>query len=676
MKVITVKVQEDHLQTLSRVKKPILAIAELIWNGLDANANNIKVALNRNKFGCIDSVSVSDDGHGLPYMEVEAAFGSLGGSWKKETRHTRGKERLLHGKAGKGRFRAFFIGRDISWKTWYESDGEILTYQIIGRSGELLHFQIVDKKSSKRKKTGTEVEIREMQKEFTSLEPKKAVQEITEHFSLYISLYPSVNIKYDGTYIDPSQAMDSKKDYKLDEIKLKDKRKIAVNLTIIEWKNPTERKLYLCDSQGFTYYDVPSRIHAPRFNFTAYLKSVLIRELDEAGQLIFEEGHPDLQIILEAARRKLREHFKQRSIEEGGKIVEHWKKEKVYPYEGKPKDIIEQNERQVFDIVAINLPRYLPDFEGSDPKSKSLSLKLLRHALQTSPTTARLILGEVLDLPDDKQEEFGELLEKTSLEGIITASKIVADRLDFLKGLELLVFDPKSREQLLERRQLHRIIAEETWVFGEEFNLTVDDQSLTEVLKKHLKRRGEEIAIDEPVKREDGSEGIIDLMLSRRVPRPRAEEREHLIIEIKRPKQKIDGKAMAQIEDYAFAISGDERFKDVQTWWTYWALSNDISPNIRKKAKQQDRPEGMIYANKEGRMSIWVKTWSQVINDCRARLDFYQQKLRYSASNKTAIAYLREEYEKYLPGCFVDQTIPIVEVETSKNRETIHQQIK
>ena len=39
MKIVTVKVQEDHLESLSRVKKPILAIAELVWNGLDANAN-------------------------------------------------------------------------------------------------------------------------------------------------------------------------------------------------------------------------------------------------------------------------------------------------------------------------------------------------------------------------------------------------------------------------------------------------------------------------------------------------------------------------------------------------------------------------------------------------------------------------------------------------------------
>ena len=604
MKTITVEVQEDHLRTLARVKKPILAISELIWNGLDANANNIKVILNRNALGGIDSVTVRDDGHGIKNAEAEAAFGRLGGSRKRGSRTTKGKTRLLHGKAGKGRFRAFFIGRKVTWKTWYESNGETYTYEIVGRSDRLVEFQIGDPESCKRRITGTNVEITETQKDFISLDYEKAIQELTEHFSLYMSLYPFVKIKYDGILIDPREAMDSEIEYTLEEIELCDGKKASAKLTIVEWKNQTERKLYLCDNEGFTYHDIPARIHAPGFNFTAYLKTELVRELDEQALLVFEEAHPNLGIIVEIAKSKLRDHFKERSVEVAGRVVEKWKKEKVYPYKGKPQDIVERSERQVFDLVAINLPRYLPNFEEADQKSKSLSLRLLKHALRTSPTVARRILAEVLDLPEDKQEEFAQLLDKTSLEGIITASKIVADRLDFLKGLEILVFDPKSKEQLLERSQHHKIIAGQTWVLGKEYNLTVDDKSLTEELRKHLEAKGEDISIDEPVSREDGSAGIIDLMLSRRVPRPKAEERQHLIVELKRPKQKIDSKALAQIDDYAFAISADERFKDVQTWWTFWAVSNDISPNVRKKAKQQDRPEGMTYVDDEGKMTI------------------------------------------------------------------------
>ena len=118
---------------------------------------------------------------------------------------------------------------------------------------------------------------------------------------------------------------------------------------------------------------------------------------------------------------------------------------------------------------------------------------MLRQAIGSGPEELQLILNEVLDLPEQKQKELAKLLEEASLANVISASKLVADRLKFLNGLETLLFDPEHKSRLKERSQLHRIIADNnTWLFGEEFNLTVDDQSLTEVLRTHrnLNRQG------------------------------------------------------------------------------------------------------------------------------------------------------------------------------------------
>ena len=41
--------------------------------------------------------------------------------------------------------------------------------------------------------------------------------------------------------------------------------------------------------------------------------------------------------------------------------------------------------------------------------------------------------------------------------------------------------------------------------------------------------------------------GIVDLMLSRKVPQAKSEEREHLVVEIKRPTEKINPKVYTQI---------------------------------------------------------------------------------------------------------------------------------
>src|SRR5258708_9358722 len=82
MKIITVEVQPDHLQTIARVKRPLGAVAELIWNGLDADATQIDVELRRNQMEGLTAVLGSDNGHGLPYDGSEDAFQNLGGRLK------------------------------------------------------------------------------------------------------------------------------------------------------------------------------------------------------------------------------------------------------------------------------------------------------------------------------------------------------------------------------------------------------------------------------------------------------------------------------------------------------------------------------------------------------------------------------------------------------------------
>jgi hypothetical protein len=99
-----------------------------------------------------------------------------------------------------------------------------------------------------------------------------------------------------------------------------------------------------------------------------------------------------------------------------------------------------------------------------------------------------LLLGpasRVLDLPERKQRELAALLQETTLSAIMAAAKTVADRLKFISTLESIVSDPETKGRLKERSQLHKILAENTWIFGEEYNLWASDKDLTRVLEKH-----------------------------------------------------------------------------------------------------------------------------------------------------------------------------------------------
>lgn len=650
MKKLTVKVKGDHLQTLSRAKKPILAVAQLIWNSLDADARKVSVVLEDNMLGGLERIRVIDDGHGLGYEDALHEFSSLGGSWKRSQRRSK-QGRLLHGRLGKGRFRAFALGGIVTWRTAYSYNGSTKTYEIIAKSDDLTHYLVSDPSES-HSKPGTEVIVENIHKNFVSLRGDKAVQEIASHFALYLRQYPNVSIKYDRQIVSTVHLEMSVEEFLIENAKKSDGSKIDAKLTVIEWHQEAERSLYLCDSGGFSLAELPVGIRARGFNFTAYLKSDYIRDLDEEGVLELEELYPGLKELVDSARGLLRAHFRKRASQEASDLVRKWKDEKVYPYEEDAKNPIEEAERQVFDVCALNIHSYLPDFDEASHQSKHLAFRLLRNALETNPSAIQTILTEVLDLPKEKQSEFAELLRQTSLDAIITAARAVADRLSFLRGLELLLFDPISKKKLLERQQLHRILAQNTWIFGEEFNLTMDDQSLTELLKKHRQKFKEDVNIVDEVTREDGSRGFVDLVLGRRIPTPRGEDREHLVVELKRPNYKVDDTSLNQIRSYAFAVAEDERFRDTKTKWTFWLVSNDMTAGVHRQARQSQLPSGCVHDDADQNLCIWVKTWSKLISDCEGRLKFFQEQLQFSAGREDALVYLRREYQKYLPEVF------------------------
>jgi hypothetical protein len=103
---------------------------------------------------------------------------------------------------------------------------------------------------------------------------------------------------------------------------------------------------------------------------------------------------------------------------------------------------------------------------GGPRRSRKLALNLIKAALESGPTALQDVLLNVLDLPQDKVEELQILLNRTTLASVIEVSKRIANRLDFLSGLDALIFDADSKKQTLERRQLHRILANETWVLA------------------------------------------------------------------------------------------------------------------------------------------------------------------------------------------------------------------
>jgi hypothetical protein len=75
--------------------------------------------------------------------------------------------------------------------------------------------------------------------------------------------------------------------------------------------------------------------------------------------------------LLDIMKDQMRRHFLQRDAEKASGVVDRWKEEDIYPYEGPPKNVMEETERQMFDVVAVSLDSYVSDFKDVKPKAKS-----------------------------------------------------------------------------------------------------------------------------------------------------------------------------------------------------------------------------------------------------------------------------------------------------------------
>ena len=647
----TIEVQSDFLERQAKAK-PVQAVAELIWNSLDADATRVVVHLEYGELGMMKIV-VLDNGHGIPYEEAPIMFQHLGGSWKKTASITKTKGRYLHGYEGRGRFKVFALGNVAKWCVTYQAkDNNLRSYDITMLANNIREVRITDEESEESRERGVEIQISELHRDYRSLHTEDVIQEFTEIFALYLKDYRDVSIVYENQQIDPNAVIATTHKIDLKDI-IDEETAYPAEIEIIEWlsrRGLTTRGFYLCNDQGFPLSKVTTRFHLGEFHFSAYLKSPFITKLHGEAQLDLAEMNPVLNQCIEEAQQTIKSFFRGRTAERARSVVEEWKAENVYPYEGEAVSPLEDAERKIFDILAVTASNYMPDFQNTPPKKKAYDLRILRTVVEKSPDDLQIILNEVLGLPKRKQEELANLLREASLSSIISAAKVVADRLKFLSGLEQILFDKDKKERLKERAQLHKIIEDNTWLFGEEYNLSVSDKGLTAVLRAHLKIIGSDIIIDEPVKHISQKRGIVDLMLSRVLRRHRANEVEHLVVELKRPSVNIGDGEITQVEKYAISVAEDERFHLVDgIKWTFWAISDDIE----KYAIYRMDDRGVILS--KDNITIGIKTWGQIIGENKARLQFFQEKLEHQVDDDSALQHLQNKYHEFLSGVVTEK---------------------
>ncbi len=630
MTILTLKAQQDHLEKIASTRDPIKALAEFVWNALDADADKVDVEFEKNGLGGIEAIVVRDNGEGISGQHARRDFENVGASWKRKTTRTNA-QRAMHGKEGQGRLRFFSLANNAQWDTCYHDGEQRAKLTIKISAGSLKTADVSDAQSVDDGAIGTVVQLSSLKETFDWLVAEEARSEFSAIFAPYVMQYPGITISYDKRQIEPTETIVHSHEFPVQTVICSGRTVNDLVIKVIEWNsNVGSRKLHFGGESGVVLGSQAANVTAPDFNFSAYAYSPFFQEIADANLLDFDElNDPDFAQVVNHVRDTLGGYFRMRQAERSGHLIDELKAAGVYPYEGDPKDEVERRERQVFDIATHAVTSYSRDFKRSDNPQKRITLSLLREAVRHNPESVSNILHAVFNLPKVRQDEFAGLLNRTGLASIIAASSLIADRVVVLEVLKGMVFDPKHRRSIKERGELDALIRDNTWIFGEHFHITLAESGLTKVMER-VSRELASQSTRRKIRKADGKVGRVDSFLGRVIPHPDGERREFLLLELKRPSLVVTRRELDQLEDYVNAIRSQPDFKNTSTNWSFFLVTGEYDDAVKERVTQSDRPVGLFLDKLN--YKVWVKTWAELVRECEGRLHFVQQRLQIEVS--------------------------------------------
>ena len=653
-KSMNIEITQEHFER-SIKGSPREAIKELIWNSCDADAKNIEVSFSYDGMEGNEMVSdiyVKDDGHGIAFESIEEYFGKFGRSQKTYRDKSPGG-RIYHGKLGQGRYKSLTAGNFVDWfSVFRDKAGSFLSCEIkicAGSRMDISYSEAPEKTDADH--TGTTVHIHGIPEEragsiTTMAEPEEMIPDLLTTFAPYLLAYTDITIKYNGVTVDPARQI-KKQGEKTLVFEQEGKPPVEARVVAISWKQAQFAKIYICGSSGVVYDE---KDYAPlkKTATSVYLMGDHFERMHRENLLAMGAADPAYAFFEDEAKKFVKEFVGEQEADDAAAEIGRIKVEGVYPYQGEPEDEVTKAERDVFDVLAVEVNRAVPQLKSAHRETKKLTYRLMREAINTNPTSIKAILTEVFNLTQQQQDDLAELLTHTHLPEIIDTAKTVSDRLVFLQVLEQMVYSDIGKP-IKERTQFHKVLLKELWVFGEKYTLGTSDQSLKNLLIEHIKCLGrDELVPAIPPEAVEDLTRIPDICLFRQIC-PSYEHFEHLVIELKRPTLTLTKKEVDQIEDYAMTVAANPLFDKDTTKWKFILLGKEFDSYVENRLRNRTQGEGNLFD--DGRISISVLKWSSVIQENKFKYEFLRKKLNHQLSDDPNFAsdYLRTKHAELFP---------------------------
>ena len=118
---------------------------------------------------------------------------------------------------------------------------------------------------------------------------------------------------------------------------------------------------------------------------------------------------------------------------------------------------------------------------------------------------------------------------------------------------------------------------------------------------------------------------------------------------------------VTQIESYAISVANDERFRTANgITWAFWVISDEVDQYATYRMDKSG-----VVSSKDS-ITVGIKTWAQIIEENKARLQFFQEKLEHQVDDGTALRHLREKYQEFLSEVVSEEHINSRSEQTAK----------
>lgn len=632
MKSQSVELTSTGIRRVLKKYTPEKAISEYIWNGFDAKAKVITLdfEFESHELDTIKSLTITDNGSGICYDELQYKFRPILESHK---RLAVDEGEFVRGKNGYGRLTFFKFANYAVWNTTYKKGNTKYKYSISIDSNNLTKYTPTEPAKSKNNK-GTSVTFVELSEDMSSAFIEKKLKPfLRAEFAWFLELNKEFKIVIDGEELKYDSILE-------DNISINiDAGGKVFNCKYLRWNvKPNDEfsrfyflnsnldvkgtKTTLLNKKGDNFWH--SIVIADDF-FDQELLECKSDKSTSPGFFDNKEARNTFKILIEKLNEFLKEKRRPFLRMQANLLISSYQNDKVFPvfgdsaWEEKRKEELEELVKNLYEVE----PRV---FIKLNKEQKVIFLQLLNLVIDSGERGSLFkIIGAVVDLDPNDRKEFAKLLGTTRLKFVISTIKLIKDRILVLEDLKQLVFNHNLKAG--EIKHLQRFIEKHYWIFGEEYRFVCSEEvKFEEALHKYLYiLRGvdEKVYIKHPDKYKE-----MDLFLAGTEYRNGSPQ--NLIVEIKNPTRikVLKNKEYGQIESYIDVILKEDCFNDNREQWTFYLIGQEYDDIIERK--MIDKRLGLTM--NEPNCKLYVKKWSQIINDVELRLKYLLEKLRLERS--------------------------------------------